>query len=149
MLVTQKCQYALRAVFELARRDPQEVVKIAEIAKQQAIPPRFLEVILNQLKQGGFVESLRGHDGGYRLIRDPRGLSVGEIIRYVQGPFDPVGCVSGDPKQKCSLHGNCVFLPMWQRVEHAMAGIYDGTTFAGLVEEDRRMSEQFVPSYTI
>ena len=63
MLVSQKCQYALRALFELAKRNGEGPVKIAAIAKAQAIPPRFLEVILSQLKQGSFVESQRGSEG--------------------------------------------------------------------------------------
>ncbi len=69
MLVSQKSQYALRAVFELARRNGGLPVKIADIAEAQAIPQRFLEVIMNQLKQGGFVESRRGKRGGYLLAR--------------------------------------------------------------------------------
>ncbi len=84
MLVSQKCQYALRAIFELAKRTGQGPVKIAEIAEAQAIPVRFLEVILSQLKQGRFAVSQRGSEGGYQLARPPQELTVGEITRVAE-----------------------------------------------------------------
>ena len=79
MAISQKCQYALRAVFELAKHYGQGPVKIADIAKAQAIPLRFLEVILSQLRQGGFAGSRRGNEGGYLLVRSPREFATGHI----------------------------------------------------------------------
>lgn len=148
-MVSQKCQYALRALFELAKRSGLGPTKIAEVAEAQAIPPRFLEAILSQLKHGGFVESRRGAEGGYLLVRPPRGLTVGEVIRFVEGPIGPVGCVTGDPKEHCPLHGNCVFLGMWEKVRGAVSEVYDGTTLQDLVEEDRRRRRRYVPTYAI
>ncbi len=150
MLVSQKCQYALRAVFELARRNGQGPVKIAEIAKAQAIPVRFLEVILGQLKQGGFVRSQRGNEGGYFLTRDPRELTVGDMIRFVQGPIVPVECVMGDgDRNKCPFYGSCVFLPMWEKVEKALAGVYDATTIQDLMDLEERNVREYVPDFAI
>ncbi len=147
--VSQKCQYALRAVFELAKRYDQGPAKISEIADAQAIPIRFLEVILNQLKQGGFTDSRRGKEGGYTLIKPPRDLTVGDIIRFVEGPLGPVECVNAKPMERCPLRGDCVFLPLWERVKEAVSEIYDSTTFQDLVEEERKRSEHYVPQYTI
>jgi Rrf2 family protein len=149
MSVSQKCQYALRAVFELAKRYEQGPAKISEIAEVQAIPIRFLEVILNQLKQGGFTDSRRGKEGGYFLIRHPHNLTVGEVIRFVEGPLGPVECVNASPLEKCALRGECVFYPMWERVKIAVTEIYDSTTFQDLVEEERRKTETYVPQYSI
>ena len=149
MLISQKCQYALRAVYELAYRATEKPVKISDIARAQAIPPRFLEVILNQLKQGGFVASRRGAAGGYILLRSPHGLTVGEIIRFIQGPIEPVGCLTGPSRRICPLKGDCVFMPVWERVEEAISGVYDQTTFQDLMDESRRRSGTFVPSYAI
>ena len=150
MLVSQKCQYALRALFELAKRNGEGPVKIAAIAKAQAIPPRFLEVILSQLKQGSFVESQRGSEGGYFLIRSPHDLTVGDVIRFVQGPVGPVGCVTETAKENsCPLYGDCAFLPMWEKVRNATLEVYDNTTFQGLVDEERRKAGKYVPSYSI
>ena len=103
-MVSQKCQYALRAVFELAKRHGRGPVRIGAVAKAQAIPPRFLEVILNQLKQAGFVESRRGNEGGYLLARAPERLTVGEIVRFVEGPIRPVTCTPDSTETACSLH---------------------------------------------
>ena len=150
MRVSQKCQYALRAIFELAKRNGQGPVKIAEIAEVQAIPPRFLEVILSQLKQAGFVDSQRGNEGGYFLTRKPAELSVGDIIRAVHGSIAPVNCVSGDKgDNKCPLYGDCVFLPMWKDAQQAVLDVYDNTTFDMLVERDLQKEGQYVPGYTI
>jgi len=149
MQVSQKCQYAVRAVFELAKHYGKGPVKIAQIAEAQAIPPRFLEVILGQLKQARFVDSRRGKEGGYLLTRSPLHLTVGDVIRFVEGPVGPVACVGGAPQGECPLHGNCVFLPLWERVKEAVTEVYDSTTFQDLVEQARRMAEHYVPSYSI
>lgn len=149
MLLSQKCQYALRATFHLAKRYGQGPVKIAEIAEAQAIPKRFLEVILGQLKQGGFVVSHRGNEGGYALDRNPSGLTVGEIIRFVEGPIGPVGCMAGDSRENCPLRGNCVFMPMWEKVRHQIEDVYEHTTLQDLVEQEQKAAEQYVPDYAI
>ncbi len=149
MFISQKCQYALRGLFELAKRRGRGPVKIAEIAESQAIPPRFLEVILSQLKQGGFVESRRGAEGGYMLVRLPQQLTVGEVIRFVEGPVGPVECVAENSKDKCPLYGNCAFLPMWERAKKAVSDVYDNITFQELVDEEKRMQDKYVPSYAI
>ena len=149
MQVTQKCQYALRASFELAKRAGEGPVKTADIADAQAIPPRFLEVILSQLKQTGFVASQRGAEGGYVLVRPADQLSVGEIMRFMQGSISPVGCVSGNAKDQCSLHGKCVFLPMWERAAQALSSVYDTTTLQDLIDDERRKSAKREFSYCI
>jgi len=150
MSVSQKCQYALRAVFELAKRYGEEPVKIAEVARAQAIPPRFLEVILSQLKQGGFVGSKRGNEGGYFLLRAPSFLTVGEVIQFIEGPVMPVDCIARrGSKEKCRLYGQCVFLPMWERAHKAVSEVYRTTTFQELVNEESRMLGRHVPSYSI
>jgi Rrf2 family protein len=148
-VISQKCQYGLRAVFELARRYGQGPTKIAEIAETQAIPARFLEVILSQLKQSGFVESRRGAAGGYELARSPSQLTVGEVIRFIEGPLGPVDCVTDGSADKCLLSGRCAFLPLWQRAQKALEDVYDSISFQNLVDEDKQRSEKYVPMYAI
>ncbi len=142
-MLPQKCQYGLRATFELAKNYGSGPVRIADIAKAQSIPVRFLEVILNQLKQGGFVTSQRGNEGGYILVRPPDELTVGDIIRFMSGPVGPVECVLGDAKRtNCEFYGNCVFLPMWKKVEKAISDVYDSTTFQDLVDEENKKEQE-------
>lgn len=134
MMITQKCQYALRAVFELSRRESEGPVRIAEIAENQAIPVRFLENILNELKHAGFVKSIRGKAGGY-LLEQPAGLlTVGKIMRFAQGPILSVGCTD-KTDNPCPLQSRCNFLPMWERAAKALSDVYDTTTFADLLNE--------------
>lgn len=145
MAVTQKTQYALRAMFELAKRVEDGPAKINEVALAQDIPPRFLEVILAELKQGGFTESRRGKDGGYYLSRSPDTINIGEVIRFTQGPLLPVDPASCE--QNGSKEPGAVFRPLWRKVETALGDIYDGVTFADLVEQER--SRQYIPDFTI
>lgn len=149
MLVPQKSQYALRSIFELSKHYGKGPIKIAKIAQAQAIPPRFLEVILSQLKQLGAVDSRRGSEGGYFLIRSPQFLTVGDVMRLMQGSFDPVNCVVGGSKNRCPLYGDCVFLPMWEEVGNAISNVYDKTTFQNLLDNERKKNETFSFCYSI
>ena len=149
MSISQKCQYAVRSVFELAKRINQGPVAIGDIAAKQAIPPRFLEVILNELKQGGFVESRRGAQGGYRLSGSPKELSVGQIIRFVDGPFDPVRCISDSDVPPCSLKQQCALANLWRRAKQALEGVYDTTTFHELVQQEEAMERSGVTDFCI
>ena len=142
MNLSQKCQYAVRALFELARHEEEGPIRIAEIAEAQAIPIRFLQGILNSLRGSGIVESARGRQGGYRLAKSARELSVGEVIRFFEGPLIPVTCLTGDGRSFCSLRGQCVFESLWKKAQEALEGVYDTTTFRDLVEADRKMEHE-------
>ncbi len=149
MPISQECQYAVRAVFELAKRQGKRATKIGEIAEAQAIPPRFLENILNHLKGGGFVESLRGKEGGYLLARSAKELTVGEIVRFIEGPLAPVECSGGKKKGTCSMYGRCVFLSLWKKAEQALEEVYDGTTFQDLVTQETEEMSASVVDFSI
>ena len=149
MALSQKCQYALRAIFELSKRDGSGPVKIGDVAKAQAIPVRFLEVILTQLRQAGYTTSRRGARGGYQMVRDPKELTVGEVIRFVDGPLSPVKCLAGPEAADCPLRGDCAFMGLWRRAQTAVAGVYDATTFQDLLDEEQTAKKDYVASYCI
>ena len=149
MNVSQKCQYALRAVFELGNRHGDGPTSIREIAQAQAIPPKFLELILVQLRKAGFIESRRGAHGGYFLAAGPAALTVGEIIRFVDGPIAPVRCVDARQGVDCPLYGHCAFMGMWTRARDAVAEVYDSTTFQDLMDAHRAAAGKYVASYCI
>lgn len=149
MWVTQKCQYALRALFELAKRQGEGPVRSIDIATNQAIPKRFLEVILHQLRQGGFVDSQRGKEGGFFLSRPSQSITVGEIIRFIDGPLTPVDCQLDKPHFTCTLKGNCAFMGLWDEAREALERVYDTKSLKELVDrEETRLGAQ-IPHYSI
>ena len=136
MLITKKNQYALRAVFELAKHRGKGPIKISHIAETQAIPERFLEVILGQLKKSGFVQSKRGYQGGYMLRVSPDKLTVGALMRFLRPDVAPTECMAPIPEDNCPFHGNCAFFPMWRLVKDAMFEVYDRTSIQDLLNND-------------
>ena len=141
--VSQKCQYALRALFELALRYPsQSVTTVSEIAQAQNIPLRFLEQILSKIKTGGYIESRRGKQGGYVMAVAPSSISVGEIIRLMEGPEEVIDCLKKPEDTHCKVTKTCVFRDLWQSARSAMADIFDTTTFQDLVEKHKKYENQ-------
>ena len=132
MSVSLKCQYGLRALFELTKRYGDGLVGIPEIAEAQAIPQRFLENIMNQLRQGGFVESRRGKGGGFVLAKSPETVTVGDIINFIDGGIYDVACAGERPLHQCRLKGACVFLPVWLEAKEALESVYHSRTLQDL-----------------
>lgn len=149
--ISNKCYYALRALFVLARcHRVQRPVKIGNIATAQSIPKRFLEVILNELRQGGFVESHRGVNGGYLLAREPEAISVGEIICFVDGNLAPTDCAgTADGKPTDDLNCNRPYYDFWGMVSCRMDEIYHGTTLLNILEDWERRNQGRNLSYDI
>lgn len=148
--LSNKCQYAIRAIYELALRKGEGTpTPVSEIAQVQKIPPRFLELILGQLKQAGFVESRRGVQGGYLLVSDPAEVTVGQIIREIEGSTVPVECIASDAGTPCPLEHECPFQDLWRQAHQAVSDVYESTSFATLIANHRRRTEGFAPDYSI
>ena len=141
MNISVKGEYALQAIFDLASRESGEPVKIANIAQRQKIPQKFLELILAGLKQGGFVELRRGAEGGYLLARPAESITVGEVLRFVEG--------AGEGKGRNRTKPDTPFSDMWQRVDSAVSGILDKTTFADLMRVWSDRQNKFVHNWEI
>ena len=139
MKLSQRGEYALRALLVLGMNHGPEVVRIRDIAQQQNIPRRFLEQILNDLKSAGFVQSRRGVAGGYRLQRDPAEISLADIIRHLEGPLAPVGCVSVNYYQRCSCpdEAKCAIRSVMQEVRDAIVSALEGVTVSNLCDRVR------------
>ncbi|HOX37438.1 MAG TPA: Rrf2 family transcriptional regulator [Candidatus Brocadiia bacterium] len=149
MLITHKCQYALKAVLELSRRYGQGPVKSPVIARKQGVPVRFLEVILNQLKQGRFVEAKRGVSGGYYLARRPEEISVGDIICFVQGPPQVITPSPVDSEESGNGHAEGAFDPIWREIEAGIDTVYRGTTFKDLLDRQVQAMANQASTYII
>lgn len=133
MHITYRGDYALKTILDLALRFGESPVTIAELAKRADIPIKFLEQILLDLKRGGFVESRRGKVGGYLLARPPSRIRVGDIIRFVDGPIEPIACV--DKKYRgCKDIYRCIFRGIWQEVTRSTLGVIDKITFEDLAK---------------
>jgi len=141
MRISVKGEYALRAIFDLAAQPSGQPVKMAQIARRQKIPQKFLELILAGLKQGGFVESRRGAEGGYLLARPADSLTAGEVLRFVEGT---PGAKSHGKRKAVTP-----FSQMWREVDEAVSEIVDRTTFAGLVRAWAERQARFVPNWEI
>jgi Rrf2 family cysteine metabolism transcriptional repressor len=137
MNISVKSEYALMAILDLAMQPPGEPVKIADIARRQQIPQKFLELILASLKHGGFVESRRGAEGGYRLARSADQITVGEALHYV---------AEGKSARR---HDPDVLADLWKRVDASVDAILDQTTFAELVRRWKESQKRYVPNWDI
>lgn len=134
MGLSLECQYAVRALFELAKREDEGLVRLREVAEAQHIPKRFLENILNKLRKGGFVESRRGKDGGFHLKRPADDITVGDVVRFIENSVHPVECVAD---MRCPLTGRCIFIGLWDEAKRAVENVYDRKKLADLVREER------------
>jgi len=141
MLVTQKKQYALRAIFELAKQEGDQPLKSSVIAEAQSIPLRFLEVILGQLKRAGIVASKRGFFGGYRLTQPPDQICVVDIFRKLDREDGSQASVPCSAKGSCPFQGNCVFLQVWDQAEQAMNSVYERTTIQTLIDQEAKQAD--------
>jgi Rrf2 family protein len=141
----KKNQYALRAIFELAKQTHRGPIKISDIAAAQSIPLRFLEVILNQLKASGIVDSKRGFYGGYFLIKPADQVSVGDVLRFLGRELPATDCIACVSTANCPFGGHCAFSSLWTRVKKAAYRIYDETTFQDLIDRERAAGRSGAP----
>jgi Rrf2 family protein len=140
MLVTQKMQYALRAIFALAKNIEQGPLKTAEIAESQSIPVRFLEVILNHLKRAGLVTSKRGFQGGYQLARPPEHITVRDVFHGLDEATESYTCVSCTSQCNCPFYGQCAFMPLWEELQSAVDAVFGKTTIRTLMNNEEKLT---------
>ena len=133
MKITYKGDYALKALLDLAIHH-NKVVTIHEISGRIDAPVKFLERVLLDLKKGGFVESRRGKIGGYLLSKAPDKITVGEVVRFIDGPVEPISCAR-QGYAACGDVYKCAFRKIWQDVARATSSIIDNITFEELVSQ--------------
>ena len=132
-MLSKKAKYGLKACLLLARNYGKHNYLIAAIAEEEHIPKKFLELILLELKKHGILKSRMGKGGGYALAKDPRNISVGQIIQVLHGPLAAIPCVSKTAYQRCEEctdEKTCRVRKIFRQVRDATASILDGTTLA-------------------
>jgi Rrf2 family protein len=141
MKLSLRGEYALRALIVLGLNYGDSVVRIRSISEQQNIPKRFLEQILNDLKSAGVVESRRGVAGGYRLSKPPERISLAQVVRHIEGPLAPVGCVSEKFYSRCSCpdENKCGIRSVMKELRDAIVKILEGVSVAELCERVKQL----------
>ena len=138
MRLSKKGEYALRSLINLgiAAEVGRRLVQVSELADMEQLPVKFLEQIMQELKEGGFVASARGKFGGYRLAKPAKAIPIGAIVRLIDGPLAPIGCVSQSAYEKCTCpdETHCGLRMLMLDVRNAIAGILDRYTLADVVE---------------
>ncbi len=132
--VSSKGRYGVKAVFELALHYGKGPLTVGLIAKSQSISEPYLEQLMGPLKRAGIVDGVRGAQGGYQLARDPAIISVGDVVRALEGPIALTDCTTGDPSH-CPSLSHCVGPDVWNRVQAALVQTMDGISFRQLLAE--------------
>lgn len=141
MKLSTKGRYGLRAVLDLALNGEKEAVPLSCIAERQNISISYLEQLIAKLKKAGIVNSIRGSQGGYVLAKDVNEISVGDILRALEGDLHPVDCaevIGGDVT--CSASDLCVTKYVWKRISDSINSVVDEITLSELVEESKEVS---------
>lgn len=143
MKISTKGRYALRLMLDLALHDNDAPVRIKDIAARQDISDKYLEQIISSLNKAGYVKSIRGPQGGYKLAKDPSAYTVGMILRLTEGSLAPVACLD-DEENMCDRQETCATLRLWQQLDDAIKSVVDTVTLANLVEWQQEKIDNYV-----
>ena len=151
-MISNKTRYGLQALFYLARNYNRGPVLISDLAKKEAIPQKFLEAILLDLKNHGLLKSKKGKGGGYALAKSSEQITMGQVMRLLEGPLAPVPCVSQTAYRKCDEcrdEESCCLRIMMKDVRDAMANVLDKTTLADILKRAKTFPENEPMTYFI
>ena len=140
MKISTKGRYAVRVMLDLAMHNTGECIKVKEIAGRQGISEKYLEQIIAVLNKAGYVKSVRGAQGGYRLAKNPEDYTVGMILRLTEGSMAPVSCLE-EGADICERCDTCETLQVWKDIYNAVNGVIDGVTLADLLERRQKRLE--------
>lgn len=131
MKISTKGRYALRVMIDLAVNDKGAYVSLKDISNRQEVSLKYLEQIMAMLNKAGYVKSIRGNNGGYRLAKLPEEYKVGDILRKTEGDLAPIACVNGE---ECSKRENCKTFKFWQGLDNVINEYVDSKTLADLIK---------------
>ena len=143
MKVSTKGRYALRIMLDLAMHNSGELVPLKDIARRQGITLKYMEQIISPLSKAGFVQSLRGSSGGYRLARNPSDYTVGSILRVLEGPLAPTACLETDVNE-CPRVDSCPTISFWNGLNKVINEYVDSVTLEALVNEETAIQSDYV-----
>jgi len=140
--ISTKGRYGLRALIDLAQYSEIEPVSISSIATRQGISERYLEQLMTLLKKAGLIKSIRCAGGGYVLAKEMGDISVGDVLRALEGSLEPVECAAYHQTDSCEAAGGCVTKYVWQRINESINRTVDEISLKQLVEESKNVQEK-------
>jgi len=136
MKLSSRTEYAVRAMAELALMHGSDPVSLREIAARQDIPEKYLEQLFRQLRKAGLINGVRGAQGGYSLAGKPSDITVGDIMRAVDGPIAVCSCAAeGEGDDDCERKPHCAAHPVWARLQSGIVSILDSTTLYDMLAQ--------------
>ena len=142
MKLSTKGRYGLRAMIDLARYSEETPVSISCIAARQGLSEGYLEQLVALLRKAGLVKSIRGASGGYVLTREAKEISVGDILRALEGSLEPVKCSAFYGEEGCTAAGGCVTKYVWQKINDSINRTVDEMSLEELVDESRAINPE-------
>ncbi|MCX7748045.1 MAG: Rrf2 family transcriptional regulator [Clostridia bacterium] len=149
MKLSTKGRYGVKAILDLALNDSQGQVSLKSIAERQNISENYLEQLFALLRKAGIVNSVRGAQGGYVLAKQPDEITVGSVLRALEGSLAPVDCVVESEVHKCERAEGCVTKIVWEKIRDCVNGVVDSIYLQDLIEEYMKMNEQGETMYFI
>ena len=137
MKISTKGRYGVTAMYELALHFGQGPLPLKLVAEKQNISEAYLEQLMGSLRRAGFVRSVRGSQGGYELTKGPGSITVGDVIRALEGPIAPVECVIDDDTDYCHRADSCITRGIWAKVRDSINKVVDSITLADLCNDEK------------
>lgn len=144
MKISTKGRYALRVMLDLASNNTGEYIKVKSIADRQGISEKYLEQIIAVLNKAGYVKSVRGAQGGYKLAKAPSYYTVGMILRLTEGSLSPVACLENEDEVDCDKSSGCVTLSVWRELKAAIDNVVDNITLENLLEREHEGGSNYI-----
>jgi len=141
MRLSTKGRYGLRAMLDLALNATEKAVSIKSISERQSISENYLEQIIATLKKADYVTSTRGPKGGYKLMKEPKLISVGDILRVLEGDLNPVDCVTVNDLKSCDEAELCVTKFVWKKISESINEVVDNISLEDLMKEQYRIED--------
>ena len=143
MKISTKGRYGLRMMIDIAMNQNEGPVSVRDIARRQSLSDKYLEQIITQANKAGLLKSIRGAGGGYQLSRPAKDISVGEILRVMEGSLSPVECVRerGEEPAPCQNTGECATYELWRDIKTAVDQVIDNRSLQDMIDNYLRKNQ--------
>lgn len=142
MKLSTRGRYGLKAMFDLAIHYGDGPIPLKNIAERQGLSDHYLEQLIAILRKSGLVKSVRGAQGGYMLATDPRNITVGDIIRTLEGPLAPADCVIEEDPKVCEKASYCVTKVVWEKIRDSINDVIDSITLGTMLDDYEKIKNK-------